>query len=136
MHRSWYVGSVLVGALPLAAVGCGGGGPKTYAVEGKVVYRSGVPLQRGTVELESLGADAARVNSRAAIQPDGTFRVSGVAGPHRAIVMPLLPSATELRSQGRPKPVLHRRFQDYETSGLQFVVTPERTPLALVVDGP
>ena len=80
----------------LSAVGCGGG---TADVSGKVTFK-GKPVVYGTVVV--VGSDG--IPKSGAIQPDGTYRVSGVTlGAARlAVTSPRPPgSQTAPKKQGR-----------------------------------
>src|SRR5262245_32183270 len=83
-------------ALLLAAVGCGG--PRTYPVEGRVVFKEdGTPLRGGQVLFESVDASQT-TSSSGIIDDDGYFRLStfkpgdgAFAGDYRALVTPPFP---------------------------------------------
>jgi hypothetical protein len=109
-----------------------------YAVEGKVVFADGQPLTEGTVEFETIENLRTRINARGEIQPDGTFRLTtyidydgGVAGEHRALVMPPLPEA----GPAPPLPI-KPHYRSFETSGLAFTVKPEPNHFIIQVERP
>ena len=78
----------LAAAMLLATAGCGGG---TADVEGKVTY-NGKPVVYGTVVV--VGADG--IPKSGAIQPDGSYRVSGVTlGSARVAVTSPKPPGSE-----------------------------------------
>lgn len=95
LARTTAAAAVLCAAL--TAVGCGG----TADVSGKVTYK-GKPVVYGTVVL--VGPDG--IPKSGAIQPDGTYRVSGVAvGTARVAVTSPKPPGSEpppaRKAQGR-----------------------------------
>lgn len=100
--------------------------PKTYPVKGKVVYKSNkLPLAVGTVLFES--ASDPKVQASGEIQPDGSFELASdlgkpgtVAGAHRVLVQPPVLETGQ-------KPIVHRRFTSYATSGLKVTVEASRS---------
>jgi hypothetical protein len=102
--------------------GCGGG---LYPVRGKVVYEDGSPMTEGFVICETRDGGPA-VMARGEIHSDGTFRLGTVkpgdgarAGTYRVLVLPN--GRTEAEEHTLP-PVLDRKFQSYNTSGLEIEV--------------
>ena len=74
------------------------------------------------------------------IHPDGSFKLGtrepgdgAVVGTYRAAVMPVALSEAE---QSRRKPILHHRYEDMDTSGLEFEVRPGRNEITLHVARP
>jgi hypothetical protein len=110
--------------------GCGKGGLATYPVEGTVKFRDGKPLFGGSVEFQPVGEQKGKISSRGYISPEGTFRMGtfkpgdgAIEGKHRVLVIsPLPPGALDPTKP--PKPFIHPRFQSYDTSGLEFTVSP------------
>ena len=109
-----------------AAIGIGAGcssdqTPQTFPVQGKIVYKNSQrPLTMGTVLFESAGEP--KVQASGEIQPDGTFELASdlgkpgtVAGDHRVLISPPVLEAGQ-------KPVVHKRFTSYSTSGLKATV--------------
>lgn len=127
-----------LGAFLLAAtLGCGG--PRTYPVEGKIVYANGAEakeLEGGSVEFES---EQGGMTARGGIGPNGSFRVGtfklddgAVPGKHRALITPP-PS----RDFDRPSPpVIDPRFQQFQTSKLEVTIKPEKNEVVLTVERP
>jgi hypothetical protein len=126
--RSAAVGA---GAALLVAVGCGQDGPKTYPVNGKVVYKGAgdvAKLEGGRVHLESVSSEP-KVTASGDIEADGSFSVwcyleskdrEGVpAGEYRVCVRPARGGDEPRR--GGP---IHPRYQRFETSELKITVTP------------
>ncbi len=142
-QRRWLVAAIV--GLLLASVGCGSKQRPTYEAGGKVVFKKdGKPLTAGYVEFESMDAELKnRLNARARLRPDGTFRLGtygeedgAVEGPHRVLVMPPWPEGGSAEEQDPPRarPTIHRRFYDYETSGLQFTVSREKDRNFFVIE--
>ena len=121
--------SVLVAALFFT--GCGGSGTPTYPVEGKVTFSDGRPLDGGTVELQPVVQQQPPVAARGRIQSDGTFQIStfepndgAIEGEHRVrVVGPLPPGPIDPYQS--PEPVIHHKFESYDSSELTFTVTPD-----------
>jgi hypothetical protein len=125
---------VLVGAM---AAGCGGEG--LYPVGGKVSFKDGTPVPGGLVVFEPTNP-AMKEGARGDIQPDGTFRLGtrkegdgAREGHYRATV------AVPYRFEGGGfKPVIHPRFEQLDSSKLEFTVTrdQDKNQFAIVVDKP
>jgi hypothetical protein len=105
----------------------------------------GSPLTAGVVEFDSVTDDPKRhAVARGKVEPDGTFRLStyregdgAVEGRHRVVVMPAPVLAEDMRpGQPPPRPNVHPRFGNYETSGLEVTVKPGRNEVTLTVEGP
>jgi hypothetical protein len=87
-------------------------------------------------------ADAGvKVSASGPIRPDGTFVLGthregdgAVAGKHRVLVVPPLPP--RLEEKNLPPPAIHPRFQNFDTSQLEFVVGPDQTDFTIVVEKP
>lgn len=119
----------------LLTAGCGG--PKTYPVEGKVVYTDGSPAKELAGGLVEFDAAEAGVSARGDIEADGTFRMSTyqpndgcLPGKFRALIMP--PASQDV---DRPlPPVIDKRYQGFDTSGLEVEVKPEKNQVTLTVE--
>ncbi len=144
-QRQWLVAAIV--GLLVASAGCGSRQRPTYEAHGKVVFKKdGKPLTAGYVEFESMDDELKRrLNARARIRPDGTFRLGtyeeedgAVEGPHRVLVMPPWPEGGGGDEEAPPKPkarpVIHRRFFDYETSGLQVTVSRDKEKNFFVIE--
>ena len=112
-------------------VGCGNGRLATYPVEGRVTFPDGKPLHGGIIEFQPAGEQKGRISARGQIQPNGSFRMSTfeqadgvIAGQHRVLIIPPLPPG-RIDPMKLPEPVIHKRYERYDTSGLQFTVTPD-----------
>ncbi len=70
----------LAAALILAGiVGCGGGMPKTYPVQGKVVFKGGKPVTDGRVQFQS--TTDPQFKALGDIAEDGSFSLTTYVGP-------------------------------------------------------
>jgi hypothetical protein len=120
------------------ALGCAS--PKTYPVRGRVVFPDGTPLPGGLVVFEP-APGGPPVGTQGAIQPDGTFRLGtyqegdgAPAGRHRALVVPPWPSSPDERRPARP--LIHPRFQSFDTSQLEHEVIRGPNEFQIVVERP
>jgi hypothetical protein len=134
--------TAVVGAMAIVT-GCGESRRETFPVRGTVTFKDGQPLAGGVVEFQSIGAGDEQINARGEIQADGTYRLTtyeeadgAVAGRHQVIVLPPVDTTGSNMSGPPPPEVLHRRFQSYETSGLEFTVQPGENQYPIVVDRP
>lgn len=125
------------------ATGCGDGRRATYPVTGTVKFADGTPLAGGTVEFESSDPTAEHLNARGEIQADGAFRLStyvegdgAIEGEHRVSVHPPQPPDSGNMSGPPPKPILHFRYRDFNTSGLTFTVKPDKNEFPITVERP
>lgn len=117
-----------------AVAGCGGS--NIYPVEGKIAYPDGKPaveLAGGSVEFDPVEG---KEGARGQVNADGSFRLGTfnpedgvVPGRYRVCIQPPLP---ELDRPARQ--VLPRRYEDFQTSGLQVTIKPERNSITLTVD--
>lgn len=121
--------AVGLGVALLAALGCGQDGPKTYPVNGKVVYKGQgdvARLEGSNVHFESVGEP--KVTGSGEIGPGGTFtawcyleakdREGLPAGEYRVCVKPSSDDDGEARRGG---PV-HPRYTSFDKSGLTVTV--------------
>jgi hypothetical protein len=120
------------------AFGCGG--RKLYPVQGRVLFPDGTPLTGGWVVFEPV-EPAADVSVRGRIQTDGSFRLGtfrdddgALVGRYRALVVPPLPPKLDERHP--PPPPIHARFRSFDTSALEFVVTPGPNEFTIRVERP
>ena len=111
------------------------------------MLENGTPLAGGFIGFQSEGPAAESVNARGAesvnargsVGEDGTFVLSTfgeenrvVAGKHRVLVR----GQRQKFNNGQekwdviPEPVIHPRFRNYETSGLELTVEVERPATA------
>lgn len=126
--------AVICGILVIAA-GCGRS--DLHRVSGQVTFGDGSPLTVGRVVVSYDDGSS----SWGRVQKDGSFRVGtkknndGMrGGTYRVAVKDaLLP--TENGEPGEFKQIVHPRFADPATSGLEFTV-PDQTNWAIVVEKP
>ena len=131
--RGWFV--VGISLAVIAVAGCGRSG--LHPVRGRVAFADGSPLLTGRVVV-SYGDGKA---SSGSINPDGTFRVGTLkqsdgmrAGTYRVAVKD---AYVEVQKNGETVsvPLIHKRFADPATSGLEFTV-PDKTVWEIVVEKP
>jgi hypothetical protein len=125
--------STLAAVSLLAVSGCGGG-RDTHPVTGKVALVDGTPVVGARVVFDNFekGLSAAGYTNEA-----GQYRLTtdedndgATPGQHRVIVMP--PPATVVTGEGENavvtkapgKPIVPRKYQRYESSGLTYEVKP------------
>jgi hypothetical protein len=109
--------------------GCGDGNPKTYPVDGRVIFEDGKVAEIGTVEFR-MNQDENRIIARGVIRKDGSFSMStfepgdgAVEGKHQAIVQQMVISEG-LGPSHQHGPRVPKKYADYSTSGLQVEVKP------------
>ena len=131
--RGWFV--VGISLAVIAVAGCGRSG--LHPVRGRVAFADGSPLATGRVVV-SYGDGKA---SSGSINPDGTFRVGTLKqsdgmrpGTYRVAVKD---AYVEVQKNGETvsEPLIHKRFADPATSGLEFTV-PDKTVWEIVVEKP
>lgn len=126
------------------ATGCGQRHPPTYPVSGKVVFADGVSLTTGGVVLCNSIVDGGQsISARGSIHGDGTFTLTtysdgdgAVAGKHRVLVRAKRDVDDFVVRGIIPLPVIDRRFESYQTSGLEFTVEDRNNEWRLVVERP
>lgn len=118
---------------------------ETYPVTGKVSFNDGTPLAGARVVFESTEQ---AVSSQGYTDNEGHYTLTtneegdgAVPGPHRVIVMP--PPAAVVQGGGEEavvtapaKPVVAKKYQRYDTSGLQYEVKPGDNVYDIVLDKP
>ncbi len=127
--------------LCLIAVGGCGGPPKTYPVQGLVVYPDGKPVKRGTVEFEVIGQKKP-ITATGEIAADGSFQLGtyaandgAIAGEHRAAVIVDYDIGTGVeRPDELPPPELHPKYRAFKTSDLKFTVEPRLNNILIKVE--
>jgi hypothetical protein len=127
----------LFSLLALGLAGCSDGRLPTYPVEGQVVFDDGRPVRTGFIEFLS---DEHGINARGTIARDGTFQLTtyqtddgAVGGRHQAVILQFLAQENVpgiRHDHGDPVSLKH---SDYDTSGLEFVVEPNRSNSLRVV---
>jgi hypothetical protein len=130
--RGWFLVGISLAAIAVA--GCGNG---LHPVRGRVAFADGSPLPTGRVVVSYDDG----TTSSGSVNPDGTFRVGTLKmtdgmrpGTYRVAVKD---AYVEEVKNGRTVavPLIHKRFADPATSGLEFTV-PEKTVWEIVVEKP
>ncbi|MCI0462749.1 MAG: hypothetical protein L0Z62_37860 [Gemmataceae bacterium] len=126
--------ALLLGLALIALAGCG---TRTHPVEGKVLWQDGSPateLAGGVVVFESKDSPS---SARGELQADGSFRLTthkpgdgAFPGRYRVLITEALPQD----SDRVPPPKMDRKFQAFETSGLEFTVEPSKNEPVFKVD--
>jgi len=123
-------------ALLVGTAGCSGG---RHPVTGKVVFDDGSPLEEGSVAMEMREGNKP-IMARGTIEHDGTFQMGtekpgdgAKPGKYRVLVVPQ--TLTEREAATMP-PVIDKKFERFETSGLEFEVKEGKNELKLTVTRP
>ncbi len=134
---SWHA---VVSLVLLHVLGCTNSQIPAHPASGRVVFKSGSPVQVGSIELRSRDH---RINARGEITRDGRFVLStyepgdgAVAGTHDCVVVQMV--MVEELTKFRPSTdgVVHPRFGSYATSALQVEITPNKSNnLQIIVEG-
>ena len=122
--------------LLIAAAGCSSG--NLSPVRGKVVFKDGTPLIGGLVRLRGID-QTLQVSPRGDIQPDGTFVLGtyqvddGVMpGKYQVAITP--PPRRKVREKPVEGPIIHPRFENFETSALEVEVKRGKNDFKIEVD--
>jgi hypothetical protein len=135
MVTRWRLLGLLVVGLLLT--GCG---RSYYPVKGRVHFADGSPLGNGRVVVESKDGKSA---SWGAIHSDGTFQM-GTNSPtdgvppgtwQITILNATTPAPADLSTPFVPKPLIHPKYDNKETSGITFEV-PAQTEWEITVEKP
>jgi hypothetical protein len=131
-----FTAASLVVTLTLALTGCGNG---LYPVTGRVAFEDGSPLDEGQVICE-MPTDKGPVMARGNLDKTGHFRLGTLTpgdgarpGKYRVLVMPRGMTAAEASSQ---PPIIDRKFQKFDTSGIVYEVKQESNELNITVTKP
>jgi hypothetical protein len=130
--------SGIVLLIAFLATGCGG--KNHHTVRGKVVFaEDGTPLNGGWVYFERTEGDPAH-SADSPIEPDGTFELrtaqpkDGVpVGKYRVLVKP---QERPRPSGQRLPPIIHPKFERFETSGIERVVEAKTNEFEIKVSKP
>lgn len=141
MRDTWILIS-LVAAIAFAA-GCNRG-PQTYPVNGTVIFEDGSPLTTGGVVFtELIAAEGGGMNARGAIDSDGTFQLTtftdndgALPGNHRFLVKADRDAEDYTKRGIIPRPVIDERFENYDTSELEFAIEEGTNDIEIVVTKP
>lgn len=115
--------------------------PPTFEVHGMVVFPDGKPLTSGSVEFEALNQKKP-ITATSEIAKDGTFQLGtfelkdgAVEGEHRVAVISDFEIGTGIeRPEELPPERLDAKYRDFKTSGLKFVIKPQRNNILVEVD--
>ena len=121
---------LIIASLSCLTVGCADDGRlPTYPVTGTVQFEDGSPLSGGSIICISDGKAGPTLSARGQISEDGTFVLGtyeqedgAIAGIHTVAIDPPLPANYDADAGPAPR-VIHLRFTDHDTSGLEFSVT-------------
>ncbi|GAA4452087.1 hypothetical protein [Novipirellula rosea] len=130
--------------LPVVAFslpGCSSGEATTYPVSGVVRFPDGKLLREGTIEFEISGVQNP-VTATGEIAPDGSFFLGtyqiddgAVAGTHRVVVIADSVIGTGVERPGLlPKPILHPKYRDFQTSEIVVEVQPTNNNIVIDVE--
>lgn len=127
-------------ALVVALVAATGCARSVYPVKGTVRFKDGTPLTVGRVVVD---ADDGKSGSWGAIRPDGSFDMGTLApddgvpaGTYRVyLTNTTTPPPADLSVPFTPKPLVHTRFNNKDTSGITFEV-PKDATWDIVVEKP
>ena len=106
--------------------GCGGGGPATHKVTGKVTVKGGETVTQGIVQFSS-----GEFSGNGPINSDGTYVMSSAgdedgvpAGKYKVVIIGTA-SGGGYNPDGPPepeKPIINSKYESTETSGLEVEV--------------
>jgi hypothetical protein len=127
----------LIPAVVAIVSGCGDSDRlPTYSVNAKVMFPDGSTLEGAQITFQSVEHP---VSASGLIEGDGTFELTtyepgdgAVAGLHRVAVVAGIPRNVDPDEGAGYQPLIHSRFEDVDTSGLEFTVTedgPNDTPI-------
>jgi hypothetical protein len=135
VHRSVCRQRLKLAAVILLAgvAGCGNG---LWPVSGRVAFADGSPLDAGIVICEMRDGKKT-VLARGSIQPDGTFQLGtekpgdgAKPGKYRVLVVPR--GRTQAEENSLP-PIIDRKFEKFETSGIEFEVKAGKNQFPITV---
>jgi hypothetical protein len=133
----WFFAGILgLAAIVVSAPGCGGNKNKKVTITGAVFYK-GQRLSSGMLRFVGPKGVAP---SAAPIQKDGTFIMTDVTpGDVQASILATPQSSGPSDGKTNPGPKikpaeLPEKYQDPETSGLKYTITPGTTKLDIKID--
>jgi len=126
------VGERLWPLLLLLAVVLGCGDGKSFDVTGKVTMKSdGKPLEGATIVFRPV-ENPDSFSARGYVAEDGTYHLTtknpndGIpAGKYQIAVMAKLPRVDRDKVKGPPPSPIDPKYSKYESSGLEFTVSPQ-----------
>ena len=117
--------NLVASALLVAVLGCGSG--NTAPVNGRVKFKDGGDVSALAGHTVSFETDGDKMSGYGDIQADGTFKVTtfspddgALLGKHRISVTPPAPPP----DGPLPKPVIHAKYGDLNSSGLTAEIKP------------
>ena len=129
--------------LPLIGLcGCGNNQLPTHKVNGQVKFEDGTTPKFGDIEFYS---PKHKINARGKINRDGSFTVTtynkddgAVAGKNQIMIMQLTGSYLTARQNSHVKHdhghLIHPRYNDYRTSGLECTIKEGENNVTLVIE--
>ena len=119
----------LLAALVLVGVvGCGGGMPRTYPVQGKVVFKGGKPVTDGRVQFQS--ASDPQFKALGDIAQDGSFSLTTYVGPKHKSGAPAGEYRVVVELERPARVVALPNPYTVGTGDNEFTITIERPPPA------
>ncbi len=111
-----------------ATAGCEQGDRlKTYPVTGTVTFPDGQRFSGGRESFIVFESTEQSINATGVIEPDGTFSLGtyepddgAIAGSHRVSITPPTPAGDP--DQMRADPLMHSKYRNLDTSGLEVTV--------------
>jgi hypothetical protein len=136
--------AVLAVVVGTGLLGCnrGSGMPKTYAVKGKVMFKSGQTLSRVNVLFESTAGDPPW-RASAYVEPDGKFSSVTTLRPEGAEARGLVEGEHRIRidlgrggegGEDRPRTRVPARYLGFEKSGLTVRVPAPNDDVTIVLE--
>lgn len=129
--------------LPLLGLcGCGNNQLPTHKVNGQVKFKDGTTPKFGDIEFYS---PEHKINARGKINRDGSFTVTtynnndgAVAGKNQIMIMQLTGSYLTARESTQVTHdhghLVHSRYNDYRTSGLECTIKEGENNVTLVIE--
>ena len=128
-------------ALLVSFAGCNSGQLPTYPVQGTIRFEDGSNVRFGDIEFYSVDH---RLNARGKVNRDGKFTVTtysdgdgAVAGTHKIVVLQItgsyLTAGLADQIEHDHGELIHSKYFDYRTSGLECTIEPGENPVELVV---
>lgn len=123
----------------LAAVGCGGS--KYQPVTGQIVFADGTPvtgLEGGQIVFEAAATTGSPPTATGSIDAEGRFKLGtdqpddgATAGLNKVLISP-----PDSSGDVPLPPVIHGKYEQFSTSGLEYEVKPGPNDFKITVDPP